>query len=302
MNKNTATQFFYILGFQKSGTSTIYNWLNQIDKIKLPIHKETHYFSDSNQYHKGLDWYLEQFKKTEDETHFGEIDPSYILSEDYLKRIKKFVDNNTKFIFIIRQPIERAYSHYLMSKFRGYESLSFEEAIKSESERLINDKKKFSFLHHSYLSRSNYPNYLNTFKKIFPNHNVLYLKMNDLYNQEKKIKMLDDILAFLNINYDSNLINLDIKANSASVPKSLLVQKLLYKDYFLKTVFKKIIPSKYIFPLKSRLIRFNKSKIRKDKMNVYLDNFINEKYSNWNNQIVLETEKITGLSLSNWKY
>ena len=115
-------------------------------------------------------------------------------------------------------------------------------------------------------------------------------------------KMLEDILHFLNINYDSNLINLDIKANSASVPKSILFQKLLYKNYFLKNVLKKIIPSKYIFPLKSRLIRFNKSRISSSEINVLLDDFLNEKYINWNNKVVLETEKITGLSLSDWKY
>ena len=302
MNNNIKPQYFFILGFQKSGTSTIYKWLNQIDCIKLPTNKETHFFSNSNYYNKGFNWYQEQFSNIKEPTHIGEVDPSYILSETYLKRIKSISSNNTKFIFVLRQPFERAYSHYLMSKLRGYESLSFKEAIKLETQRLINDKNNFSFLNHSYLSRSNYPIYLNMFKKIFPSHNVLYLKMNDLYCKEKKVKMLLNILSFLKIDYDSDLIDLSVKANSAANPKSLLMQKLLYKDNFLKSTIKRFIPDKFIFPLKSRLISLNKNKIVKDDVKYSIQDIINEDYVRWNNEIIIETEKITGLSLIDWKY
>ena len=143
MNRIIDSQYFFVLGFQKSGTSTLYEWLKQIDNIKLPLYKETHYFSDLNFYNKGLDWYFKQFNYNDKHTHLGEIDPSYILCEEYLKRIHEFSSKETKFIFILRQPLERAYSHYLMSKFRGYESLSFKEAIKLEPDRLKNDENGF---------------------------------------------------------------------------------------------------------------------------------------------------------------
>ena len=302
MNRIIDSQYFFVLGFQKSGTSTLYEWLKQIDNIKLPLYKETHYFSDLNFYNKGLDWYFKQFNYNDKHTHLGEIDPSYILCEEYLKRIHEFSSKETKFIFILRQPLERAYSHYLMSKFRGYESLSFKEAIKLEPDRLKNDENNFSFLNHSYLSRSNYPKHLNTFKRIFPSNKVLYLKMNDMFNKEKKIKMLNNILSFLDIKYDPCLVNLNIRANSASSPKSLLLQKLLYQDYFLKKIIKSILPNKFIFPLKSKLVRLNKKQIEYSNMNNSINGLINEKYISWNNKIVKETENITELSLSNWKY
>ena len=56
-----------------------------------------------------------------------------------------------KFIIIFRKPLERAFSHYLMSCYRGYEKLSFIEAIEKEDERLANDINLFSFVNHSYL-------------------------------------------------------------------------------------------------------------------------------------------------------
>ncbi len=302
MTKKNNLQYFFILGFQKSGTSTIYEWLNQVSTIKLPINKETHYFSNSNYYNYGLTWYLKQFNNISNPTHLGEIDPSYILNEKYLHRIKSFCNKKTKFIFILRQPFERAYSHYLMSKFRGYEHLSFKDAIKLESNRLKNDESKFSFLNHSYLSRSDYPKYLNSFMNVFPEHDVLFLKMNDFYVTDKKNKMIDSIFSFLNIEYDSRLINTDIKANYAVNPKSIIFQKLLYKDYFLKNIFKSILPTKFTSNVKGILVRLNKQRIIDDKSKDCIKDLLNEEYIIWNNNIILETEKITGLSLSDWKY
>ena len=137
---------------------------------------------------------------------------------------------------------------------------------------------------------------------VFPDNDVLFLKMNDFYFTEKKNKMIDSIFSFLNIEYDSRLINTDIKANYAANPKSIIFQKLLYKDYFLKNIFKSILPTKFTSNLKGILVRLNKERIVDDKSKDSIKNLLNDEYIIWNNNIVLETEKITGLSLSDWKY
>ena len=79
---------FFLLGFQKSGTSTIHEWLKQINSISLPDVKETHFFSKKSNYKKGIKWYLGNFNVYENTTHIGEIDPSYILIKEYLLKIK----------------------------------------------------------------------------------------------------------------------------------------------------------------------------------------------------------------------
>ena len=52
MMKNNIDCFF-LVGFQKAGTSTIHNWLNQLEEVSLPQIKETHYFSNDHKYQKG---------------------------------------------------------------------------------------------------------------------------------------------------------------------------------------------------------------------------------------------------------
>ena len=135
-------KIFFLPGFQKSGTSTVHAWLNQIDNVCLPEIKETHHFSDKNSYLKGLDLYFENFNITNATTHIGEVDPSYSLEKEYYKRIKSTFPQIPYFIFIIRKPLERAYSHYLMSKLRGYEKLDFNMALNKEKARISEDTMK----------------------------------------------------------------------------------------------------------------------------------------------------------------
>ena len=62
------------------------------------------------------------------------------------------------------------------------------------------------------------------------------------------------------------------------------------------------MPAKFTSNLKSILVRLNKERIVDDKSKDSIKNLLNDEYIIWNNNIVLETEKITGLSLSDWKY
>ena len=163
MEKLIKSPDFFIVGAQKCGTSTVHNWLNQDSRINLPRYKETHFFS--THYSKGMNWYLKQFPDFYNGQYVlrGEVDPSYMFFPKVFERIKRDTDN-PKFIFIFRKPIDRSYSHYIMSKFRGCELLSFSDAINAENQRL-KDKDIFSFTHFSYLKRSKYSELYILFRK-----------------------------------------------------------------------------------------------------------------------------------------
>ena len=118
---------FFVIGAQKSGTTTIHNWLVQNEQISLPNIKETHFFNHN--YEKGMNWYNSRFKKKYKIR--GEVDPSYLLSKTAALNIKKHFQA-PKFIILLRKPIDRAYSHYLMTKFRGLENKTFYDAINCE--------------------------------------------------------------------------------------------------------------------------------------------------------------------------
>jgi len=293
---------FYILGFQKSGTSTIHKWLEQIGSINLPINKETHYFSNTKYYLNGSKWYEKQFNySSKNHSHIGEVDPSYVLKKEYMQRIREYSSDDLKFIFILRKPLDRSYSQYLMSKLRGYERLPFALAINKENERLLNDDNDFSFINHSYMLRSNYKKYIQSFKTVFPEADVLFLKFDNILKADSRKKMLIEIVNFLEVECNIEDINIDLEENLASEPRSELFQNILYKDYLLKRMFKILFTDRFAAKIKKILSSLNKKTINDNKI-FNIKNNINKEYIKWNNDIVNETEKITNLNLSNWYY
>ena len=302
MKTNLNKKRFYILGFQKSGTSTIHKWLEQIENINLPANKETHYFSNDKYYSNGCKWYEKQFNSSnENQSHIGEVDPSYILKKEYMQRIREYSSDNLKFIFILRKPLDRSYSQYLMSKLRGYENLPFAQALNKENERLLNDDNNFSLINHSYILRSNYKKHIESFRTVFPKSDVLFLKFDDILKANSRKKMLIKIVDFLEVQCNIEYINIDLEENLASEPRSKVFQNILYKDYLLKKMFKRLFTDRFAAKIKNILSSFNKKTINNKKTFNMMNN-MNEEYLKWNNDIVHETEKIANLNLSNWYY
>lgn len=141
---------FFVVGAARSGTTSIYNYLSQHPQVFLPNVKECNYFSDvesmdqevyidpelGKQYHMKIinsnTVYESLFKNAESEKLKGEVSPSYLWDRSSAKKISEH-NKNAKIIISLRNPIYRAYSHYLMHYNTGYEKeKSFEDAIKAE--------------------------------------------------------------------------------------------------------------------------------------------------------------------------
>ena len=95
MNVNLKLPDFFVVGAQKSGTTTIHDLLKQNNQISLPEYKETHFFS--RDFSKGINWYLKQFIENEYKIR-GEVDPSYMFFPNVYKNIKASI-TNPKFIY-----------------------------------------------------------------------------------------------------------------------------------------------------------------------------------------------------------
>jgi len=297
-NKNLLPNFF-VVGAQKCGTTTIHNWLQQNKEISLPNLKETHFFS--KEYNKGINWYFKQFNKNNGIR--GEVDPSLLYCSKSAKRIYKYI-KNPKIIIIFRKPIDRAYSNYLMSHFRGYESLSFKHALKNEENRLMNDNEDlFSFYNHGYLSRSEYSHQVNRFLKLFNKDNFLFLKFDDIIDSNKNTKIYKQICAFLNVDINSNLIY-DVDANVAVTYKNKFIRNNLYNKTILRKLFKKIILSNKIrMKIRNYIESYNKKPINKQfliKQKLIVFKSLPEQYIEWNNSQVNNLKKITNLNLEDW--
>ena len=180
---------FIILGAQKSGTTSLYAYLTQHPHIAPAAVKEIHYFD--LQFDKGPEWYYSQFPTAAERGHkiTGEASPYYIFHPQVPQRIYDLCPE-VKLIILLRNPVDRAISHYYYYIKIKYESLSFEEAIaleperlKGELEKLLADPTYFSYehQHHSYLSRGIYADQLPAWMKLFPKEQLLILKSEDLY-------------------------------------------------------------------------------------------------------------------------
>lgn len=103
---------FLCVGIEKCGTTSLYDLLQQHPHIGLSSHKETHFFN--THWDKGLAWYREKFSALDTNCKVvGEITPAYHRFPEVIPRIKQTLGENTKIIILLREPRQRAFSHYI---------------------------------------------------------------------------------------------------------------------------------------------------------------------------------------------
>ena len=163
---------FLIVGAQKCGTSTLAAHLSQHPRLLPPSTKEVHFFDQT--YGRGLDWYKAHFRRVDAADRLSrrtgascltfEATPYYIFHPAIAERIAQCLPK-AKIIIMLRDPVDRAYSHYQHEKSRGYEPLSFEEALENEPHRLQGEEERLredesyvsrSYMRYSYIARGLY--------------------------------------------------------------------------------------------------------------------------------------------------
>ena len=218
LNHTNLLPDFIIIGAQKCGTSSLYEYLVQHPCIAsakgyLASNKEVRYFN--RYYDKGVTWYRGHFPSYFHKTYFritqhsnlitGESSPSYIFHPHAPKRVFKVVPR-AKLIVLLRNPVDRAFSHYQHVVRLGKEDLSFEVAIKAEPERLKGEKEKimsdehylsFNYSYHSYLTRGIYVDQLKSWFNIFPKEQMLILNSEQFFADPNE--HFKRVVKFLNL-------------------------------------------------------------------------------------------------------
>ena len=123
---------FIIIGAARSGSTSLYQYLNSHPSIYMSPVKELNFFSNEKYWSKGLDWYESRFSGAAEGTQIaGEASTSYTkapFTEDIAKRIYDY-NPNIILIYVVRNPIERFISHYLHSIKQGYDSRDFATVV-----------------------------------------------------------------------------------------------------------------------------------------------------------------------------
>ena len=198
---------FIIIGAQKAGTSSLYKYLLQHPAVLPAYQKEIHYFTIPELYFKGESWYRSHFptKLMKGERLTGEASPSYLFFPLVPERVYQMMPQ-VKLIILLRDPIARAFSNYHHQVRRGLETLSFEEAIMQESNRVNNDLQKtmndphfhsLNLAHYSYLLRGEYVWQLKRWRAFFPAEQMLILKSEDFYDDPQET--VAQVTSFLDL-------------------------------------------------------------------------------------------------------
>jgi hypothetical protein len=162
----------------------------------LPEQKELHFFDNEKNFSQGIHSYCKNFESASNEQIKGEITPSYIFFENIPFRIASTISNSDKlkFIVLLRNPIDRAYSHYNMTFNRKRENLSFEVAITQEFSRMNNYRE---IIDYSYVSRGFYSEQIINYFKYFKKNQFKFILYEEFVVDQEKC--INEILIFLGL-------------------------------------------------------------------------------------------------------
>ena len=277
---------FMIVGAMKSGTSTLSKILNQHPGITMSEPMEPHFFSMTENWQKNLERYQKRNFKEGNNQLYGEGSTTYTMFPHYNLELWKDIYNynpEMKFIYLIRNPIERAISQYMHLYERGYLNSSIEDALINEP-WIINTGRYFT--------------QIKPFIDLFGKENVYIIDFEDLiYNRQDVIK---NVSNFLNIEFDNNYFDLDIYSN-----KSIGQTKINKKFDFLVSLRNKYLakinlPKKVTNILKKLWNYFIKQNTRKFYKKPELTYEYKSMIINLTKLDIIELERITGKDFSKW--
>ena len=203
---------FLIIGTQRGGTTSLYKYLVQHPSVGHALTKELRFFDLD--YDRGMDWYRSRFPSQRHRQQMrrrgidlivGEASPDYLFYPHSPGRVAADLPD-VKLIVLLRNPVDRAFSHYWHQQRRGHEPLSFAEAIEHEPERTAGALERleadehatsYEFHHHSYLARGRYAEQLERWFRWFPRDRFLIERSEDLFEDPPAV--FDRVLRFLDL-------------------------------------------------------------------------------------------------------
>lgn len=242
---------FFIVGAAKAGTTSLYHYLASHPDVYMSPVKEPHHFAtDINienlrekvkkalkhqntekfittgmhgtlhrAYIRDRELYLKLFSKAEKGKLKGEASPSNLFSTTAAQEIFNF-NPQAKIIIILRNPVERAYSHYLMDRRIGFTNGSFSEALLQDEKAAHKTWGATS----NYISLGMYFEQVKRYFAVFPSEQILVILLEDL--KRDPAKMMKEIFRFLSIN-ENYQPDFSTKHNEAIIPRNAIMNRLL---------------------------------------------------------------------------
>lgn len=294
----------YIPGAGKSGTSTLHDLLNTHPDICMSTMKEPHFWTSPK---------FDDFKKIDIDTYhnlftnpnakyLGESSTGYMSFPNFKERIKEHYNNSPKFIFILRNPVDRIYSHYWWLRGMGSEIDSFKNAVEKDFD--TEPRQEFKLPENGYKMYYQfglYAKWISKFYAEFEKENILIITTESL--KQDRLNTINKCYDFLGLPRVESLTTSN--SNTTTILRFPLLYKYAKKLAFGEYKFKKIL--KLFVPIKLRIkinegipsLIYSLTKSNKQYPNM------SENDRNWTVNLYKEDvsllKKITGMDFNEWK-
>ena len=232
---------FFIVGAPKAGSTSLYHYLDEHPQIEMSSQKEPDYFTDKSIQKQGM-YYGKNRIDTLEKYHslfiekegviYGEGSVSYLFYKHVAEDIKKY-NSKAKIIIMLRNPIDRAYSHYLMDYRLGLVNDSFEDIINKTSKH-----KNAHMFYQQYIEVSEYAEQVKRYLNVFDTDNILLIDYENFKNSVSET--VDAVYDFLDVSTEF-CANVNKKHNAFSMPKNKII-RFIYSWVLLRNFLNLIFP------------------------------------------------------------
>jgi hypothetical protein len=281
-----------IVGAQKSATTSLLRYIGEHPSCVSHLQIEFSYFLDCSERLENYNSVFEKYyfnQLPSDSRLFVAKSAGLYTCEDSLKLL---FDHNPKcqIIIILRNPVERAYSSFLMEKNLGSVNFEFDEF-----KNILKDNKRWEY--EIFLNYGIYYKHIENIFKIFPKNQVSIILFDDLVNDP----LLVCKMAFKKLGVDDQFEpNVKVKYNTTQRIKSILfaksISKMTQRNSLLRRIVYFLFPNQKAYKFMNFLREINKTKKKYNTMNPEIKSMLIKFYKPHN----LKLSELINRKLPNW--
>ncbi len=234
---------FLLVGAPKAGTTSLFEYMRVHPQLHLPAEKEVYFFNIDRNYRRGLDWYLQTvsrdaapgtvwgeatteymsgvpYRDAGSEARLGISSPDRLALEEEIPRRIHEAFPRVRLLCLLRDPVERAYSHYRMMALGKVESRTFEQAIEELTEPAALEQARLVRTRvNGYVVNGEYARLLDGFLRVFPAEQLMVVFSDEL--RDRPAETIAGIFGFIGVDADFVPPNIDTRYRAAAVEQRI---------------------------------------------------------------------------------
>lgn len=234
---------FFIIGAQKCGTTSLFHYIKDHPVVCVSDPKEVVYFSRDDTYKKGIEYFEEFFQKCNGDEILGTADVRLLTSNKAPERLYEY-NAEAKLIVCLRDPVERAFSAYLMALRNGWETpdISFEEAMNREKAKAQEEEEKSSkeAFHVRYIKNGMYYKHIKNWLKYFNADQIIFVTADELKTNTNQV--LTQVCQFIGVNSDFQ-VDTSKQYNTVANPRFSFINYFLTGNKKMRAAIGNLIPN-----------------------------------------------------------